>query len=106
MDCIFTIHKYIYIYFYRNKNIIPLKTQNIVSEIHAATVKFKKKHVDASVMQNLAYSKLVKLDGCSMSYRQVNPVYFKQITFENILIPMSEMEQIFSSPEKSKPCCN
>lgn len=27
--------------FYRNKNIIPLKTQNIVLEIHAATVQIQ-----------------------------------------------------------------
>lgn len=63
-----------------------------------------RRNMSMQVCKTLAYSKLVKLD-CSMSYRQVNPVYFKQITFENILIPMSEMEQIFSSPRKSKPCC-
>lgn len=35
------INIYIYLFFYRNKNIIPLKTQNIVSEIHAATVQIQ-----------------------------------------------------------------
>lgn len=58
------------------------------------------------VCKSLAYSKLVKFDFVQfMLYRQVSPVYFKQITFENILISMSEMEQIFPSPRKTKPCC-
>lgn len=50
------------------------------------------------VCKRLAYSKLVRLD--FMLYREVNPDHFKQITFERIFIPMSEMEHIFPPPRK------